>query len=457
MDRVVKFGGSSLANGSQYEKVVDIILANKERRVVVVSAPGKRNESDEKVTDLLIEYAHESLLDQNTKKIQKRLIERYQEIADYFHVDALDFKDILYRIVHLSDQFNGESQYRLSYFKGHGEKLNALLMTLVLKKLGHNARFVSPEELGLIVAGNPDSAAVTDQAYTNLSKYEYAEDEILVVPGFYGVTNNGQISTFARGGSDITGSILARGFGIKLYENFTDVSSVYSVNPHIVSNPIPIAEMTYREMRELSYAGFSVFNDEAIIPAIQGQVAINVKNTNCPSDRGTLIVPEQNVHEKRPVTGITNSEHFSAIYIHRYLLNQEVGLTLKLLQIFYDFGLSYEHMPSGIDDLTIIFDNRQLNEEKITAIIAAIQESLQPDEMRWIEDYAIIMMVGEGMFDQQSTVAEALDALRDNGIPVNMINQGASQISAMLGTNKVDGKRAVATIYYHFFEENVHD
>ncbi|CAK1236530.1 aspartate kinase [Fructobacillus fructosus] len=457
MTRVVKFGGSSLANGPQYEKVTQIIMANHERRIVVVSAPGKRDENDQKVTDLLIEYATLSELDQNIENIQKTLVARYETIAQYFQLSPSDFKTIRETIIQLPLLFSGKGNDRLAYFKAHGEKLNAMLMALILQKLGQRARFVDPAELGLVVTGQPDSATITEESYTNIKHFKISDDEILVIPGFYGVTKKGDIATFARGGSDITGSIVARGFGVHLYENFTDVSSVYAANPNIVDRPVAIEQMTYREMRELSYAGFSVFNDEAIIPAIQGQVTINVKNTNRPNDPGTRIIPEHDFHPSHPITGVSNSDHFSALYLHRYLLNQEVGLTLKLLQIFYRYNISYEHMPSGIDDLTIIFDNRQLTEDKIQALCADIEETLEPDAMQWIEDYTIIMIVGEGMFLKPTTVAEAISSLTMNGIEVNMINQGASQISAMIGTKKKDAKRAVATIYQHFFQEDNHD
>lgn len=457
MTNVVKFGGSSLANGPQYEKVVRIILANPARRVVVVSAPGKRDEQDQKVTDLLINYESLSKVDQSIEKVQRDIISRYQEIAAYFNLSASDFEPIRQTIMNLPKNFSGDDTYCSAYFKAHGEKLNAQLMALVLQKLGHKARFVDPADLGLLVTGKPDSATVLDESYTNIEKFPFDADEILVIPGFYGMTKDRQIATFARGGSDITGSIVARGFGLQLYENFTDVSSVYAANPHIIDHPAAINQMTYREMRELSYAGFSVFNDEAIIPAIQGQVTINVKNTNRPDDPGTRIIPEQDFQPISPITGVTNSDHFSALYLHRYLLNQEVGLTLKLLQIFYKYNVSYEHMPSGIDDLTIIFDNRQLTEDKVQRLCQEINETLQPDTMQWIEDYTIIMIVGEGMFAKPTTVSEAISVLTENGIQVNMINQGASQISAMIGTKKADGKRAVATIYKHFFKENEND
>lgn len=456
MTRVVKFGGSSLADGHHYEKVIQIILANPERRIIVVSAPGKRYQGDTKVTDLLIDYASRSPVDPRINDIQDELIQRYQDIAQYFHLSAEKFTPVREKILNLPRHRSPDADHRLAYFKAHGERLNALLMALILKEQGQAARFVEPAELGLVVRGRPNSATVLEESYAAMAAFAFSTDEILVIPGFYGVTKQGDIATFARGGSDITGSIVARGFGLQLYENFTDVSSIYVAHPNIIDHPVAIQEMTYREMRELSYAGFSVFNDEAIIPAIQGRVTINVKNTNRPRDPGTRILPEQNFQAAYPITGVTNSNHFSALYLHRYLLNQEVGLTLKLLQIFYKYDLSYEHMPSGIDDLTVIFDNRQLTEDQLQALCAEIKDSLQPDVIDLIEDYTIIMIVGEGMLTNPTTLAEAITALTQHGIPVNMINQGASQISAMLGTKESDGEEAVKYIYQHFFEEDKH-
>ena len=211
--------------------------------------------------------------------------------------------------------------------------------------------------------------------------------------------------------------------------------------------------MTYREMRELSYAGFSVFHDEALIPAIQGQIPIVVKNTNHPTKPGTTIVPEKQFSPGRIVTGIANNNEFSALYIHKYLLNKQVGFTLKILQILYSYNVSYEHMPSGIDDLTIIFKNNQLTSELREQISLDIQAAVQPDELRWIEDYSIIMVVGEGMKNKIGIVGKVINSLSKNEIAIRMLNQGASKISMMLGVESKDAEKAVTSIYKEFFNE----
>ncbi|GAF35618.1 aspartate kinase [Lentilactobacillus farraginis] len=448
--KVVKFGGSSLADAAQFKKVIQIIQADPKRQVVVTSAPGKRFDGDIKVTDLLIKYANATLAGKKNTYAAD-IFARYQEIGTGFDVDQAVLSDIQAKLVALPNKTYPNSDYLMAAFKAHGERLNAELFAACLNKLGTKARFIDPSEAGILLSDNPNGASILEETYANLAKLKFA-DEKLVFPGFFGFTKHSDIVTFARGGSDITGSILARGLHASLYENFTDVNAIYAANPKIVKNPIPISKMTFREMRELSYAGFSVFNDEAIIPAIQGQVPINVKNTNSPELPGTLIVPEKALSIKRPVTGITGSNRFAALYLHRYLLNKEVGFTLKILQILYKYGVSYEHMPSGIDDLTIIFDRNQLDDDTIHKMCHDIQITVNPDDMEWIDDYAIIMVVGEGMRARIGTIENIIRPLADHDIAVHMINQGASRISIMLGTRESDADNAIRYIYDNFFK-----
>jgi aspartate kinase len=244
---------------------------------------------------------------------------------------------------------------------------------------------------------------------------------------------------------------LARGLQAELYENFTDVSAIYAVNPSIVPHPKSIEKMTYREMRELSYAGFAVFHDEAIIPVIEANIPINVKNTNDPTAPGTLIVPNQAITPTYPVTGIANDDRFAALYLHRYLLNREVGFTLKILQILASYNVSYEHMPSGIDDMTIIFDKSQLTPTIKAHISHDLYQTIAPDELEWLDDYAIIMIVGEGMQRNISTLNKITDALAQANINLPMVNQGASQISTMLGVPVDQMNEAVKVIYEAVF------
>ncbi|MCT0164310.1 aspartate kinase [Lactobacillus helveticus] len=454
--KVVKFGGSSLADGHNIEQALNIVLSDPERRAIVVSAPGKRSDDDIKITDLLIKYAGMTLKSEDTNEIVQNIFMRYQEIGHYFGLSDQELKVIKDILLALPNQTYPNSSYLMAAFKAHGERLNARLIAMILQHQGVKSRFLDPTEAGLIVTGQPNDALVNPESYLNLDQIKIATGERIIFPGFFGITPSGNIATFSRGGSDITGAILARGFHADMYENFTDVNGIFAANPHIVANPQSIKKMTYREMRELSYAGFSVFHDEALIPAIQGQIPINVKNTHEPDQPGTIIVPEKYFVPNNIITGVTSQKHFSALYLHKYLLNKEAGFTLRILQILYKHNVPYEHMPSGIDDITIIFNNDLLNDQLIDQICNEIQATINPDQLEWIDDYAIIMVVGEGMKKHHVVSRQILDSLGDHDISPRMINQGASQISMMIGTKKEKADEAVKIIYHQFFakEEN---
>ena len=455
MSKLVKFGGSSLANSEQYAKVINIISEDEQRKVVVVSAPGKRFDDDVKITDLLIQYATQVINKDDYQATLDEIISRYAEIANAYEVDEGEFSGIKDTFTNLAKNNYKNDEYLMAAFKANGERMNAKLMAAVLNSRGMKARFVDPKEAGIVLDDiNPNAANLLDETYTNLGNFEYSDDEKLVFPGFFGYTKEGNIATFARGGSDITGSIVATGLHIDVYENFTDVSSIYAINPHLVDNPYPITKMSYREMRELAYAGFSVFNDEAIIPAIKGHVTINVKNTNRPNDKGTLIVPEDEVNHSHVITGISADDRFSALYLHSYLLNKQIGGTLTILSIFKKYGISYEHMPSGIDDLTIIFDRNQASDDTIHALCKEISEAIHPDKLEWIHNYALIMVVGENMAVSVGSISQIIKPLAEKKIPINMINQGASKIAIMIGIDQEYTDEAVVSIYNQFFKED---
>ncbi|PMD70709.1 aspartate kinase [Companilactobacillus nuruki] len=450
--KVIKFGGSSLATGEQFEKVIKIIKDDFERKVVVTSAPGKRFSGDIKVTDLLIEYANAVIENEDYTNIVKKIISRYKEIIDYFKLDDSVINVLKDKIIKLSQDDFTDDEHLLATFKAHGELLNAIVLNEVLNSKGIKSIFIDPKDAGIIVHGKPNDADISPETYLNLESLNIPDDTKAIFPGFFGYSKDGSIFTFSRGGSDITGALLSQGLHADLYENFTDVDAIYVANNHIVKHPQAIKKMSYREMRELSYAGFSVFQDEAIIPAVKGQVPVNVKNTNNPEAEGTLIVPEQFLfNPANQITGIACSKRFSALYIHRYLLNKEVGFTLKLLQIFYKYNISYEHMPSGIDDLTVIFDRTKLDKTTIKHLCHDVKEVLQPDYLEWIDDYAIIMVVGEGIAHNVNTLGQIIDSLTENNIAIHMINQGASRISIMIGIQEADADDAVRQIYKTFF------
>ena len=453
--KVIKFGGSSLSDGASFTNAINIITSDPERRVVVTSAPGKRYSDDIKVTDLLIKYAEMTMAKKDTTEIVTIIFNRYKEIGNFFGIadeELFVIRDIL---IDLAKADYPNNDYLMAAFKAHGERLNARLMAKILQAKGFNARFVDPLEVGLYVTGTPNNASVVPAAYRALRRFEFSDDEIIIFPGFFGVTLTKNIATFARGGSDITGAILARAFRADIYENFTDVDAIYSANPALVDNPYAIKKMTYREMRELSYAGFSVFHDEALIPAIGGNIPINVRNTNNPDAPGTLIVPENGFEPETTLTGIASSKNFGALYLHKYLLNKETGVTFRILEILNDLGISYEHMPSGIDDITIIFDKQFLTEEIVDELCTRIQKEIEPDRLEWIRNYAIIMMVGEGLAKRVGIIAPALQSLYDKGIDIQMVNQGASRISFMLGTKREDVDAAVKAIYDRFFNQEI--
>ncbi|MDR3190318.1 MAG: aspartate kinase [Lactobacillaceae bacterium] len=449
--KVVKFGGSSLADGAHIQQVYDIVTSDPDRQIVVVSAPGKRHKGDTKVTDHLLEYAKHTIADVDTSEDVSLIKARYHAIGSYFELPAAVMAKLDKQIEQLAQKHYPSYDYLYAAFAAHGEWLNAQIVAAVFNQLGTPARFVDPKEAGMIVDDVARAATLLEASYEQLSQLETG-NEILIFPGFFGYTQAGNIATFSRGGSDITGAILARAVNADLYENFTDVSAIYAVDPKIIEHPAAIERMTYDEMRELSYAGFAVFHDDAIIPAIQGGIRINVKNTNDPSAAGTLIVPPTEVANVHSVTGIANSNRFAALYLHRYLLNKEVGFTWKILSILKRHQISYEHMPSGIDDLTIIFDKSLMTQHQIDAMMADIAEEIKPDTLKWIPSYGIIMVVGEGMRHRVGAFTDIVTPLRAQGISLQMVNQGASEISIMLGIQPEVADQAVRAIYQSMFE-----
>ena len=447
--KVVKFGGSSLASGEQLKKVLQIVVSDSERKVVVVSAPGKRHSADIKVTDLLIECAEKHLANEDARSVFEVIIDRYASIAKELSIS----NDIIETITQdLKNLLNGNKSNPESYLdavKASGEDNNAKLIAAYFQHSGIDAQYVSPKEAGLLVSDEPGNAQVLPESYENLYKLR-DRSGIIIFPGFFGYSKSGEVLTFSRSGSDITGSILANGVKADLYENFTDVDAVYSVNPTIVQNPKEIKELTYREMRELSYAGFSVFHDEALIPAFRAGIPVNVKNTNNPSAPGTKIVNER-ANSNGPVIGIASDEGFCSIYVSKYLMNREIGFGRKLLQILEDYGLTYEHVPSGIDDITVILRQNQTDNDLEKVITERILTELHADEVIIERNLALIMVVGEGMRHNVGTTARASKALADAGVNIEMINQGSSEVSMMFGVKEAQEKQAVQALYNEFF------
>lgn len=447
--KVVKFGGSSLSSGEQIQKVYRIVTSDPERKIVVVSAPGKRSPDDVKVTDLLIECAAQYLKKGEGQQQVKALLERYKSIAVELNLPDHVMDSIEEDVLKVLEGDRAKPDKYMDAVKASGEDNHAKLIAAFFQMMGTNASYVNPKDAGLFVSDEPGNAQVLAESYVNLLNLR-KRDGIIIFPGFFGYTLEGEIATFSRSGSDITGSILANGTHASVYENFTDVDAVYSVNPTIVQNPKEIRELTYREMRELSYAGFSVFHDEALIPAFRAGIPVNVKNTNNPTAPGTLIVNDRE-NTNGPVIGIASDKGFCSIYISKYLMNRELGFGRRLLQILEEQGISYEHVPSGIDDITVILREKQMDKAIEEKIVAKIYDELHADKVEVEHGLSMLMLVGEGMRHNVGTTARASKALADAGVNIEMINQGSSEVSMMFGIKAVNEKKAVEALYNAFF------
>lgn len=447
--KVVKFGGSSLASGIQVKKVLDIVLADPKRRVVVVSAPGKRYSEDVKVTDLLIECANQHLQFGEAPILEDAIVGRYGSIAQELNLPESITKQIRDDLSELMKGDKSNPERYMDAVKASGEDNNAKLIATYFQSQGLDAVYVNPQDAGLYVSDEAGYVKVMPESYDNL--YQLREQSAIVVfPGFFGYNKDGEIVTFSRSGSDITGSILANGTKADLYENFTDVDAVYSVNPNLVKDPKEVRELTYREMRELSYAGFSVFHDEALIPAFRAGIPVNIKNTNNPSAEGTKIVNKRD-NTNGPVIGIASDNGFCSIYVSKYLMNREIGFGRRLLHILEENGLSYEHIPSGIDDISIILRQGQIDQDLEDKIVSRIYEELHADEVKVQHDLSLIMIVGEGMRHNVGTTARASKALAAAKVNIEMINQGSSEVSMMFGVKNKDEVKAVQALYKEFF------
>ena len=447
--KVSKFGGTSVASAVQIKKVAAIVQADPSRKFVVVSAPGKRFDADKKVTDLLIELAVAAIHNEEVEEKLSQVVDRYKEIAlglalDETICDVIE-EDLRIRIN--ADQSLVE--LFIDNIKASGEDNNAKLISTYFTSIGLDSQYVNPKTAGLVVNDFPERAQALPQAYDNLYALNHF-DGIVVFPGFFGFTPNGVLRTFDRGGSDITGSILAAAVKADLYENFTDVDSVFCANPKVVNHPAEIDEITYREMRELSYAGFSVFHDEALMPVYKSGIPVCIKNTNNPSAPGTKIVAERK-DNKRPVTGISADNGFSILYVSKYLMNREIGFGRKLLQILEEAHISYEHTPSGLDDISVIIRSHQLDSKKEARILERVLNELHADDAHFRHNFSMIVVVGEGMNNSTGLAARAATAIANTGANIEMINQGSSEVSLSFGVHESNENKILRALYSEFF------
>lgn len=451
--KVCKFGGSSLANAVQIRKVIDIVLADPERRIVVVSAPGKRDKDDTKVTDLLIECARRGIEGNHVEPAVEAVLERFRSIQRELGLpeSLVDETraDLLRRV---EADTEDEGPYT-DCIKAAGEDFSARFVAAAFRARGVAARYVDLHEAGMFLSDEFGNARLLDESNALLARYfQNIGTDIAIVPGFFGYTKDGRVATFPRGGSDITGSIVAAAIRADEYENFTDVDSVFPVDPRVVPEvSVGIREMTYREMRELSYAGFGVFHDEAVHPAVVAEIPIRIKNTNHPEAEGTRVVARRKIRHGN-VIGVACAEGFCTVHVGKYLMNRDVGFGRRLLQIFEDEGIPFDHAPTGIDNINVILQERFFPEAVRTRVLQRIRDELGAEEVSYEPGQALLMIVGEGMRYAVGIAARVIGAISAANINVEMINQGSSEISIMLGIRACDRKAAIRAMYHEFFE-----
>lgn len=431
MKKVSKFGGSSLASAKQFKKVGDIIRADKSRRYVVPSAPGKRNDKDEKVTDMLYACYDAASEGRSYKKILEKIRGRYEEI-----IEGLDLNlNLDHEFAKLEENFLAGAGR--DYAASRGEYLNGIV---IANYLGYE--FIDAAEVIFFDEQGNFEADLTDKELSErLSHVERA-----VVPGFYGSRPDGSIKTFSRGGSDVTGSIVAKAVHADLYENWTDVSGFLVTDPRIVEDPEVIETITYRELRELSYMGASVLHEDAIFPVRKEGIPINIRNTNRPEDKGTLIVETTCRKPRHTITGVAGKKGFCAINIEKAMMNTEVGFGRKVLSVFEKSGISFEHMPSGIDTMTIFVHQSEFEDHE-QSVIAGIHRAVEPDVVELESDLALIAVVGRGMRSNRGTAGRVFSALAHAGVNVKMIDQGSSEWNIIIGVKNDDFEKAIRAIY----------
>ena len=431
MKKVVKFGGSSLASAEQFKKVGNIIRAEESRRYVIPSAPGKRFSDDVKVTDMLYKCYGAAVKGKKFTDLLKDIQERYNEIIEGLGLTLSLEKE--FEII----RDNFAKKAGRDYAASRGEYLNGIIMA---NYLGYE--FIDAAEVIFFDEEGKFDADNTDEILSErLNKAERA-----VIPGFYGSLPDGTIKTFSRGGSDVTGSIVAKAAKVDLYENWTDVSGFLIADPRIISNPKSIEAITYKELRELSYMGATVLHEDAIFPVRKEGIPINIRNTNAPEDKGTLIVEATCRHPKYTITGIAGKQGFASITIEKAMMNSEVGFGRKVLQVFEDNHISFEHMPSGIDTMTVFVHQSEF-EETEQKVLAGIHHAVQPDSIELESDLALIAVVGRGMRATRGTAGRIFSALAHANVNVKMIDQGSSELNIVIGVRNHDFENAIKAIY----------
>ncbi|HLQ74496.1 MAG TPA: aspartate kinase [Alloiococcus sp.] len=448
--KVAKFGGSSVSSAAAIEQVGEIVKRSSNLKAVIVSAPGKRFEKDVKVTDMLIELHSKYLKNMDVTPYVNKILNRYASILEDLGMSKDLVDSFQNTLNHYLNTIHAPARL-LDALKSLGEDFNAQLIASYFKQIDLDARYLSPLDAGMTLEGDPGNGLLLKDSYQRIEQIKQLPG-IVVIPGFFGYTQNGHVITFSRGGSDITGAIIARGIGADVYENYTDQNYIYRAHPEIVSNPLPICEITYQEMRELSYSGFTIFHDEALEPLYKDNIPIQIKNTMAPELPGTRIVPERSDIVDHPVIGISGNTGFISFTVKDYLLNRKKGYVRRLLEIFENYDLSVEHIPTGIDYISIFLRSHQFdNNAKVESLKKAIKEELQPEWVRVENNLGMVVVVGEGLRDDVEMVNHAIEGLSQNNIKVRMINQGASLISMFFSVHESDLELAVNQLYKRYY------
>ncbi len=436
--KVVKFGGSSLADAEHFKQVAEIVRADKARRYVIPSAPGKRFSDDEKVTDMLYTFyelvrarAPMDAVNAHYDKIKARYNAIISELGINLDLSG-EYEYIKNAILHNSGR---------DYAASRGEYLNGIILA---KFLGFD--FIDAEN---VIYFN-ENGTFNEEKTNDMLSLELKDHRYAVIPGFYGIRPNGTVATFSRGGSDITGSIVARAAEADLYENWTDVSGFMMADPRIIKDPQIIDTITYRELRELSYMGATVLHEDAIFPVRSAGIPINIKNTNRPEDKGTMIVAQASGYDtEHIITGIAGRKGFSVITIEKDMMNAEIGFGRKVLECLEDFGISFEHLPSGIDTMSVIVSTAQIHDAK-ERILQTITRRTKPDSVTIEDGLALIAIVGRGMVKARGTAARVFDSISNAGVNIKMIDQGSCELNIIVGVDEQDFSTALVAIYSEF-------
>ena len=439
--KVVKFGGSSLADADKFRRVAEIIAADPDRRYVVPSAPGKRFSDDIKITDMLYQcynLAREASTKEEFETCYSNICARFQGIITDL---GLDF-DISGELSYIKNAILGRAGR--DFAASRGEYLSGLILA---KFIGFD--FIDAENVILFKDNGTFDAEKTHEVLTA----ELARHERAIIPGFYGLMPNGTVKTFSRGGSDITGSIVARAAGADLYENWTDVSGFMMADPRIIDNPRAIETVTYRELRELSYMGATVLHEDAIFPVRIAGIPINIRNTMRPGDDGTMIVASASDYDnKHIITGIAGRRGFSVFTVEDDLMNSQIGYGRRMLEVFEENGIAFEHMPTGIDTMSVIVATADVEPIK-EKIIASLNRTLKPDSVTVDDGLALIAVVGRGMIKAKGTAARVFSAVSNAGVNIRMIDQGSSELNIILGVEERDFEVCVKAIYDEFVND----